>query len=305
MPDTSGQRSGLAIAVVAFVILSCGDAVIKSMAGQWPGTAVATLRFALGALGLGTLLWWRQGWAGFVVPRPALQMARGAALAMGSLCFFLSLFIMPLAEATAIQFASPVLTALISRILLKEQLPRISWAAMVMASIGVVVVLRPNVAALGLAALLPLASALAMSCFFLLNRISGRDVPPLAAQFWVAAWATPVQAIAALIGIASGAEAFAIHWPEGSVVLRCAIVAVTASTAHFLLYVATTRASAAAIAPAGYVQLLVALAIGMLVFGDFPDAASVAGTGCIVIAGLALWWSARPRSEPMVDVVPD
>lgn len=305
MGDKAGQRpvsqqaggqagGGLAIAVLAFAILSCGDAVVKSMAGQWAGTAVASLRFALGALGLGSILWWREGWAGFFVPRLWLQMLRGLALASGSLCFFLSLFIMPQAEATAIQFASPVLTAILSRLFLGERLPRIGWLAMILASIGVVVVLRPNIAALGITALMPLFSAAAMSCFFLLNRISGRDVPPLAAQFWVAAWATPVQMLGALVGMASGVAGLQLHWPDLSVVLRCLIVAVTASTAHWLLYVATTRASAATIAPAGYVQIIVALLIGMAVFGDFPDFVSIAGTLCIVVAGLLLWMGSRP-----------
>jgi hypothetical protein len=47
-----------------FALLSIGDAVIKSIAGAWPGTAVASLRYSIGAIGLGTLLFLKEGWRG-------------------------------------------------------------------------------------------------------------------------------------------------------------------------------------------------------------------------------------------------
>lgn len=285
-------RQGLLIAVCGFSLLSCGDAVIKSMAGEWPGTAVAALRFSLGACGLGVILWLRQGRAGFHVPRMWVQAGRGLGLAVASLLFFLSLFIMPLAEATAIQFISPAIIALLSALFLGERIRPASWIAMLLATAGVAIVLRPNLVELGWAALMPVAAAFAMSVFVLLNRVSATDVPPLAAQFWAAAWATPVQLLAAVAGSLSGLDTLAIHAPHWSVIARCALVALSASCAHFLVYKATTKASAAAIAPASYVQIIVALAIGVALFGDLPDAMAMAGTTCIIVAGLLLWFSA-------------
>lgn len=286
------QRSGLLLAVCGFVVLSCGDAVIKTMAGDWPGTAVGALRFSLGALGLGALVLWRQGRAGFAVPSMRLQAARGIALAVASLLFFLSIHIMPLAEATAISFASPAIIAMLSALFLGEKVRGWSWLAILLASIGVIAVLRPNVALLGWAALMPLAAAFAMASFVMLNRASATHVSPLAAQFWAAAWSAPVCIAAAVIGSLSGSPALAVPVPDWSVVARCALVAVSASSAHFLVYLATTRASAATIAPASYVQIIVALAIGILAFGDWPDAVGMAGTACIVAAGLLLWFTA-------------
>ena len=71
-------RSALAIALLGFATLSCGDAVVKSMAGAWPGSAVSALRYGFGALGLAIVVALRHGRAGFVLPRPALQIGRGA-----------------------------------------------------------------------------------------------------------------------------------------------------------------------------------------------------------------------------------
>lgn len=292
MTEPPSQRSGLLLAICGFIVLSCGDAVIKTMAGDWPGTAVGALRFWLGALGLGTLLLWREGPGGFAAPSMRLQAARGIALAVASLLFFLSIHIMPLAEATAISFASPAIIALLSGWFLREKVRGWSWFAILLASIGVIAVLRPNVALMGMAAFMPLAAACAMACFVMLNRASATHVSPLAAQFWAAAWSAPVCIAAALAGALSGLPALAVPVPDWSVVARCAIVAVSASSAHFLVYLATTRASAATIAPASYVQIIVALVIGILLFGDWPDVVGMAGTACIVAAGLLLWFTA-------------
>lgn len=290
-------RAAWLCGLAGFALLSLGDSVIKSMAGEWPGTAVAALRFALGAAGLGLILWWREGRSGFHAPRLLLQMARGAALAFASLFFFLAIFAMPLAEATAIQFANPMLTALLSLALFGERIGRTAWGAILLAFTGVLIVLRPNVAVLGWAALLPLAAALCMAVLMILNRRSQSDVSPLAAQFFVAAFAAPPLLLLAVAGDWSGRSNLAIDWPSASVVARCALVAVSASIAHSLVYMATMRASAAAIAPTVYVQIIAATLIGIFWFGDWPDAVALAGTALIIAAGLWLWYSARDGGQ--------
>jgi drug/metabolite transporter (DMT)-like permease len=293
MMSNSDVRAAWLFGLAGFALLAAGDSVIKSMAGEWPGTAVAALRFALGAAGLGLLLLWRAGRSGFGMARPLFQVARGAALALASLLFFLAIFAMPLAEATAIQFANPMLTALLSAALLGERVSRRAWGAILLAFVGVLIVLRPNMELLGLAALLPLGAALGMAALMILNRHTAGDVSPLAAQFYVAAFATPLLLAAAVAGHVSGAAALVIGWPDASVIARCAAVAVSASFAHALIYQATVRASAAAIAPTTYVQIIVATLVGIVWFGDWPDAAALAGTGLIIAAGLWLWRSGR------------
>ncbi len=86
--------------------------------------------------------------------------------------------------------------------------------------------------------------------------------------------------------------------PPSSVVIKSAVIAVTASTAHMLIYLATTRAGPAAIAPMTYVQLLMAGMFGWVLFGERPDFAAAAGSLVIVGAGLYLWRSGRAPPEP-------
>jgi len=289
----ANESGGLLIALGGFALLSLGDAVVKTMAGMWPGTAIATLRYALGAIGLWTLLIAREGPAAFRPPRPGIQCLRGLAVALATTGFFSALFVMPLADATAITFTSPMLTALLAALVLGEPARRATWLATVAAFAGVMIVLRPNFLALGWTALLPLLSALGMSILVIGNRAVAGAASALAMQAYVAIAAVPILLAITLIGHASGLPPLHVGWPLWSVAARCALVAVSASIAHWLIFLGTTRAGAATIAPATYVQLLVAITLGWAAFGETPDAMTLLGAAIIVAAGLALWRSGR------------
>ncbi|WP_427965599.1 DMT family transporter [Altererythrobacter sp.] len=290
-----GERAGLLFTLAGFVLLSCGDAVVKSMAGQWAPTAIATLRYILGAAGLSAILLASQGPAGFLMPRPGLQLLRGAAVAIATICFFSALFLMPLAETTTITFVSPAITGLLAPIFLKERARAATFVASGAAFLGVVLVLRPNVAEIGWAAMLPLLCAFSLSTLFLANRAAAGLASPLAMQAFIALAATPFLVAATLAGHFSGLPALQLSVPDWTVVARCVVVAVTASSAHWLIYLGTTRAGAATVAPMTYVQLLVAITLGWLIFDDRPDLLTLAGGAIIIGAGLYLWRAGMSR----------
>jgi drug/metabolite transporter (DMT)-like permease len=283
------SSNGFLIAMAGFGLLSCGDAVIKSMAGQWPVPAVAALRFALAVPLLAAVVAVKDGSGAFAVGRPWVQIGRGLMLAASSMLFFLSLFVMPLAEATSIVFVSPVITALLSAVFLKEPMHPRAWLATGLALAGVALVLRPNVAELGAVALLPLAAACFFSAMIIFNRMAAGTGSAMALQWAMVSVAAPAVLLFAFVGDLSGAPGLSIGWPDHSVILRCAIVAVSASVAHWLIFQGTVRSSAADAAQAVYVQLPVALAIDALIFRHFPDAMALGGAVLIICAGLSMW----------------
>ena len=290
---SSSARSGLLYALCGFALLSIGDAVIKSIAGAWPGTAVAALRYAIGAIALGTLLFLKEGRQGFAMPMPKVQLLRGFSVALATICFFSSIFLMPLADATAIGFTSPMITAIFSAIFLHERTHATKWVAILLAFGGVLLIMRPNVAELGWVALLPLVAAISMALVMIGNRAVAGAGSPLLMQFLVASVAMPFVFSAAVIGHFSGVDALMVGMPDWTIIARCTLVAVTASFAHWLIFMGTTRASAAEIAPMTYVQLLIAIGLGILLFGDWPDLTSLAGAGIIIASGLILWRGSR------------
>ena len=295
------EGAGLLYALAGFAALSSGDAVIKTMAGMWSPVAIAALRFSLAAVGLAVLLALREGRAGFRLAQPRAQFGRGAALAVSSTIFFTSLFVLPLATATSIGFTTPMFTALLAAALLGEPLRRQTLIASAVAFGGVLVILRPNLAEAGWWAVLPIFSAITFSLLIIGNRAVAGTASPLAMQFWVATFAAPILLLAAPLFAETGVERFAIGWPHWSVVLRCAFVAVSATCAHWLIYLGTTRAGAATVAPATYIQLLVATLLGWLWFDSHPDAMTMLGAAIIVGAGLYLWRAGQVREPPESD----
>lgn len=301
LPPSS--RSGLLMALAGFAILSVGDAVVKSMAGEWPGSGVAALRYCFGAVGLAIAVAIHHGRGGFVLPRPGLQFARGAAVAVATICFFMGVMAMPLADATAIQFTSPILTALLAPFVLRERTSGAVWAATLLAFAGVLIVLRPNVAQLGLVAFYPLGAALGMSWLMMFNRMAAGDAGVLVMQLLLAMMAAPLLLAAATILGTWGGPVFALPMPSLEVVLKCLFVAFSATLGHGLIYAAIVRATAATVAPMTYVQLLVAAALGWAWFGDAPDAATFGGAALIIVGGLTLWYAQKWR--PMPEGTPD
>jgi drug/metabolite transporter (DMT)-like permease len=291
---------GITLALVAFAGFPLGDAVIKSMAGDWPAQAVAALRFSIGAVALAIILFVREGSSGFRVNRPWLHIARGFTLFVGTITFFSAIYIMPLADAVAISFINPILTALFSGWFLKEKMRPGTWVATIIAFGGVLIMLRPNVAAFGWVAVLPLISAFSMATMLILNRMVSTERSIFAAQFYIAFWAAIFLIMATVIGHSFVPVMTVPGVPNWDVVLRCILVALTATGCHFLLYMATMRTTAAAIAPIVYIQLLIATLISVFVFGDPIDRTAMMGGLLIIFSGLLLWRSER-RLAPVVE----
>ncbi len=284
-----GRALALPVALAGFSLLSVGDGVMKSMAGQWPGTGITTLRFAFGAALMGGVVLWREGRAGFRATRLGLHAARGCALAVASLCFYLAIFTMPLATATTIQFVSPMLVGLIAAVALGERMRWEGVVATVAAFAGVLIVLRPGSVELGWNALLPLASAFGLASLIVLNRMASGTASVLGSQFLVAAFCTPVLLMASVVGHLTGAPSLHLGPLPWSVAARALAIAGTASLGHTLIFAATLRVGAAEIAPMVYGQLLVALTLGAVFYGDRPDGWSLLGAAVVVGAGLFLW----------------
>ena len=298
VPVQQNVRVALLLALSGFATLSIGDALVKTMAGQWPGTAVAMLRYCSAALGLTLLVALTEGRKGLRVPKPWLQFGRGAGVSIATICFFLGVMAMPLADATAIQFTSPIITAMLAPVFLKERTTKAVWFAMALAFAGVLVVLRPNVLALGAAAFYPLGAAAGMACLMICNRKAAGVASPIAMQYLAAIMAAPILIVATLILQATGQPQFHVGVPPASVVVKCLVIACTATVAHLLIYMAAVRASAAIVAPMTYVQLLVAALLGLLIWGVVPDVSTFAGAALIIGGGLLLWRSQKPKVVP-------
>ena len=290
------DRAGLLNALAGFCLLSLGDVIVKGLPGAWAPTAMGATRYVLASLGLSTLLVVRHGWhALWPMPRAGWQWLRGMAVAVSVCAMFVAVWLMPMAEAVTISFMQPMFTTMLASVFLGERLKPAALAATLLAFAGVVIVLRPNLLEIGPAALLPLAAAFAMAVLMIGNRATAGAAGPLAMQVYIANTASVLLLLATLGGHLSGAERFVLHWPQWHVVAWCGFIAVSASLAHWLIFMGTMRAGAATIAPMTYGQLLTAVTLAWLVYDEVPDGTALLGAAIIVCAGLWLWQQGKAR----------
>ncbi len=84
--------------------------------------------------------------------------------------FYFALRYLPLAEAAAISFVGPVLTALLSGPMLGDKVTRRQWFAVTLGFVGVLIIMRPGGGVLSLAAVFPLATAILFSVYQIVTR---------------------------------------------------------------------------------------------------------------------------------------
>jgi drug/metabolite transporter (DMT)-like permease len=230
----------------------------------------------------------RMRWRLIRSAHPILQVVRSLLLLGSTYFFFNALRFMPLAEAAAIGFVSPLLVTALSVPLLGEKVGPRRWAAVAVGFLGMLILLRPGGGVLSLAALLPLGSALAYSAYQIITRKLSATEDPLATLFYTALVGAAGTTLALPLGFAMPAP---IHIP---LVLAMGIFG---GIGHFLLIKAFRDAPASLLAPFSYSQLLYSTAFGYLVFGDFPDRWSLVGMAVIVSSGIYVGYRESIRAR--------
>jgi drug/metabolite transporter (DMT)-like permease len=297
------ERAGLLLVLAGFCTLSIGDAIVKGMAGMWPPPAMIAIRYLVGAGLLAVMLARSEGIGALALPRARLQWIRGIAVSCSAIGMWFAVWVMPLAEATTIAFTQPMITAVLAIVLLREPSKRSTWIAIAIAFVGVVIVLRPNFEEVGFGVLLPLVAATGMAVTIIANRATVGRASILAAQYYMSITALMFLCGVTLVGHFGRVEGFVLTWPDWSVIARCAFIGLSATAGQYFIYMGTVKAGPGTVAPMTYGQLLVAVTLGWVFFGEAPDATSALGAAVIIGAGLYLWYASRtPRS--VKEVVP-
>ena len=272
-------------AVATFSIM---DATIKTMLPRLPVPFLVWARWTFQVVAMVIWLGPTLGLGMVKTGRLRLQLLRGLLLISSSLCFFMALGSLPLAEATAINYTTPVLVILLAVIFLGERMtgPRIAFVVAGIA--GMLLIVRPGADLFRGASLLVLCSASFYAVFQVLTRVMAREDPRVMLLY------------PALVG----AGVMTVAWPFFGSHLdltwldmaKLLMVGVLGTAGHFLLILAFQRAPASALTPFTYAHLVFATLVGWLVFGDFPDGLTLVGMAVIGGSGLLLTWHERRRA---------
>jgi drug/metabolite transporter (DMT)-like permease len=278
---------GVLMVLIAVIFFTATDSLAKYLTRFYPVSLIVWWRFASHLLIVVVLLGPRYGSKLIRTKRPAEQVLRGLLLLLGSVFFISALKFIPLAEATAISYLTPLLVTLMSVFFLKEKVELARWIALLCSFAAVLIVIRPGSGVFVWAALLPIANATTFAVYQLVTRRLANLESPYTSIFY-----------AGLVGtvLFSAVLPDVWVWPQTwGHALAFASLGLFAALGHLILIKAYTYASAARLAPFSYTQLIWVSIVGFIVFGDFPDVWSLLGMAIIIASGI--YTATRERSS--------
>jgi drug/metabolite transporter (DMT)-like permease len=283
---------GMLLAIASTLCFAITDALCKLQVRSYPTAMIVWARYAIPLLLVVALFLPGRGRALLRTARPGVQLRRGVLLTSATMLIVLAYRTMPLAEAQAISFLHPVLLTVMASLVLHERVGRATWIAVVLGFVGVLVIVRPGGAVFTWTALLPFVNALCYSSYQVLTRTVASHDDTTSSLTWIL-----------LIGTAMSSVVLPFAWvaPDLPGALLFLLIGALAGVGHYCTIGAFERAPAARLAPLGYAQLLWISALGLALFGDFPDPLTWLGIG-IVVAGGLLVAAARRGPEPGAPV---
>jgi drug/metabolite transporter (DMT)-like permease len=227
--------------------------------------------------------------------RPLGQLGRGALSIGGMYTNFAALARLPLADATAISFASPLITVALAAVILKERVRVYRWSAVVVGFAGVIVMLIPHFdighyAASGAAHAATIGSVLALVAAFCNGGtvIQTRRLTQSETTSSIVFYFSLMTALAGAVTLP-----FAWHTPTVSELVMLISMGFFGGIGHIFLTESYRHAAASVVAPFDYSAMLWALLLGYWVFGELPSALVYLGATIVAAAGLFVIWRER------------
>jgi drug/metabolite transporter (DMT)-like permease len=263
------------------------------------GLNAPELVFYRSLFSLPVVLFWvlkRESFAALRPNRPLAHVWRSALGLLSMGLTFQALILLPLADATAINFTAPIFATVLSFVILREFVGVHRWAAVLVGFVGVLIVARPGGSSLPLLGVgIALAGALGQAGVTTTLRHLQRSENVAAIVFWFAISGVLVGALLMpLFGQLHGLNAFALVLAGG-----------LAGGVGQLLMTSSLRAPVSVVSPFDYLQIVAATTYGWLLFSDIPSAHTLIGAPLIAGSGLyTAWREHRRRLQQAAAAVP-
>ena len=280
----ASTRRGILLMLLAVLLFGAIDALSKLLVANYPVAQLVWARYAVHLFVMLAVLAPRLGLDLLRTGRPVLQIVRAGLLVVSTAAFFTGLRYLPLADAVAIAFISPILVTVLAIPLLKERVGRRRWAAVAVGFLGMLVIIRPGAGVVHWAVVFPLTMAVCYGLYQIVTRILSATERPLTTLFYTA-----------LIGTLGASLAAPFFWrmPDLGDGLAMAGLGIFGGLGHFALIKAFELAPASTLAPLFFTQLIWATVAGILMFGELPDLWTAAGALIIVAAGVFIFYRER------------
>jgi drug/metabolite transporter (DMT)-like permease len=275
---------GIMLVVAAMAAFTLEDSFIKNLSASVPVGQVLIL-LGLGSASLFALMARIQGQSVFM-PRAwrMMPMARAFMEAIAATGFAGALSLIEISTVAAVFQVTPLAITMGAALFLGEQVGWRRWSAVCVGFIGVLMIIRPGMAAFDPAALLVLIAVLGVAARDLMTRVMDAAIPSSVISFQ--GFLMLVPAGIALLFLLPGETRMlqGLEWAQivGGMVFGM--------LGYYGIVAAMRIADASAVTPFRYTRLLFSLLVGMIVFRERPDLMTLCGAGLIIASGLYTVW---------------
>lgn len=295
-PALSRNLVGVLSLCLGVFVFSMQDAILKGLSGSHAVTLAIVLRSIVGLPILFAMVWYESGPKALRTRNWKLLVARGLILLTSYTTYYMAFPALPLAEAVALFFTSPIFVTILAAVFLREKVSWKSWAAVIAGFLGVLIILRPGSDLFEPAALLSLLSAAAYALSMVLARRYSADESTTVMAFYVngvyMVAAAGVALVFHLLGITQAAhpslEFLVRPWamPNLTDLALMGLCGVIAALGMTLLTHAYRLARANLVTVFEYTGMLWVPLWGFLFFQEIPKWTTVIGTLIIIAAGI-------------------
>lgn len=298
---------GILCAIGGATLLSINDLAIKMLSGGYPLHEVILVRSVIALSVIFAFIPASgQSWRLLTTRRPRIHMLRVSVVMVSNVTYFLGLAALPIANAQAIGFASPLIMTVLSVLILGERVGPHRWGAVIAGLIGVLVMLRPEgPGTVSLAAVLVLISAFSYAS----TQIMTRRMKDTESAVTINAFTQMGFILVSLtMGLTAGDGHFegtgdatfdflfrAWVWPPLADWPWFLATGLAVAAGGMLMSQAYRMNEAALVAPFEYTSMPLGILWGLTVFHTFPELQGWIGIVLICGAGLYTLWRETVR----------
>ncbi|TKZ18172.1 DMT family transporter [Shimia litoralis] len=282
----NNTRLGIILMCLTTFVFAMQDGISRHLASEYNVYLVVMIRYWFFAAFVIAISARRPGGLRKIIQTKhlALQIIRGALLALEIIVTVVSFTILGLTETHAIFICYPLIIAALSGPILGERVGWRRWAAIGIGMIGVLIILQPGFGVFSPAAIIPLVGALMFAVYGLLTRYVASSDGSAVSFFYTG---TVGMVTMTAIGIWYWEPINPQNW------IWMGILCISGVLGHWLLIKTYDHAEASAVQPFAYLQLPFAAALGMLAFGETLRVNVAIGAVIVVGAGLFTLWRER------------
>jgi drug/metabolite transporter (DMT)-like permease len=278
--------------VILFMIL---NALVKLLGERYPVNQLVFFRSAFAMIPVVTVMMMQGGVGTLKTGRFGGHIWRTVLGLTSMMLLFWSYILLPLAKAVALNFSSPLIITALSVPLLGERVGIHRWSAVVFGFIGVLVMLKPD----GEVALFGSAVALAAAAGQAFAVTTVRQLSRTERANTIVFYFTILTTLASALSLPFSWEPIA-SWQDFGLF---ALAGLAGGFAQLLMTRAYALAPTSVISPFNYISIVLAAALGWLLWAETPTANTMIGSVLVIASGLyILYREAIRKLPPRIDV---